>query len=82
MRKAPPRKRRNRPTTRSVFPATGAARGKRRKFRKNLLLANTNSIKLFANFIHQGLVSLEIPSEDVEVAIAFASYPTNNRDLS
>ncbi len=28
VRKAPPRKRQNRPTTRSVFPVTGAAKGK------------------------------------------------------
>jgi CheY-like chemotaxis protein len=37
--------------------------------------------KLFANFIHQGLVSLEIPSDDPEVAIASGNYPTNRPEI-
>jgi CheY-like chemotaxis protein len=37
--------------------------------------------KLFAKFIHQGLVSLESPSDDLEQAIASGNYPTNRPEI-
>lgn len=37
--------------------------------------------KLFAKFIHQGLVFLESPSDDLEQAIASGNYPTNRPEI-